>query len=180
MSKHIRLLAEGIDVAPMLAALHAHPELWDEHPARTENPASPHHGLSDIWARFAPPGVDGSLPHDAVWYPAADLLPIRELVYPLMSALQGDRLGGVLITKIPAGQECKPHTDPGWHARFYKKFAIQIAANDEQAFCFEDGSLVTRPGDLYAFDNAHTHWVTNPSKQDRITAIVCIATEMEI
>lgn len=180
MSRHIRLLAEGIDVAPLSAALAANPQLWDGHRLRTENPASPHHGLSDIWARFAAPGVDGSLPHDAIWYPAADLLPIRELVYPLMSAVRGDRLGGVLITKIPAGRECKPHTDPGWHARFYKKFAVQIAANDEQAFCFEDGSLVTKPGDLYAFDNAHTHWVTNPSKQDRITAIVCIATEMEV
>lgn len=179
MSQHIRLLAEGFDVEPMRAALAANPQLWDEHRARTEDPASPHHGLSDIWARWAPPGVDGSLPHDAIWYPAANLLPIRELAYPLMSALRGDRLGGVLITRIPAGKECAPHVDPGWHARYFKKFAIQIEADPGQAFHFNDGHLVTKPGDLYFFDNAFTHWVSNPTQHDRVTAIVCIKTDGE-
>lgn len=177
MSQHIRLLAEGIDVAPLRDALLANPELWDQHKARTEPVTSPHHGLSDIWARWAAPGVDGSLPHDAIWYPSADILPIRQLVYPLMSVLEGDRLGGVLITKIPAGRECAPHTDPGWHARFYTKFAIQVQAEPGQRFCFDDGHLVTKPGDLFTFDNAFTHWVTNPTDHDRITAIVCIKTD---
>ena len=178
MSEHIKLLASGINVTPMQEALAANPQLWDEHRARTENPTSPHHGLSDIWARWAPPGVDGSQPHDAIWYPSADLLPVRELAYPLMSALNGDRLGGVLITKIPAGKECRPHTDrPGWHAEYYEKFAIQIHADAGQAFCFDDGKLVTKPGDIFWFDNGYTHWVTNPTQHDRVTAIVCIKTD---
>lgn len=175
----IKLLAEGLDVQPMLSALAAHPELWDQFTARTEHPSSPHYGLSDIWARFAAPGVDGSKPHDATWYPCADLMPIREMVYPLMSMVNGDRLGGVLITKIPAGKQCKPHRDPGWHARYYKKFAVQLAADPAQEFCFEGESLVTKPGDLFTFDNAFTHWVTNPTPHDRITAIVCIQTDRE-
>lgn len=174
---HIRLLASGIDVAAMQVALAAHPELWDENTARTAPEDSPHHGLSDIWARFAAPGVDGSQPHLPVWYPCADLLPIRELVYPLMSLAQGDQLGGVLITKIPAGAECKPHLDPGWHARYYEKFAVQIHADPGQAFHFDDDALVTKPGDLFAFDNAHVHWVTNPTAFDRVTVIACIRTD---
>lgn len=175
---HIRKIAEGLDVAPLRAALLAHPELWDQHTARTENPASPHHGLSDIWARFAGPGVNGGEPHESVWYPQADLLPIRDLVYPLMSMVHGDQLGGVLITKIPAGRECKPHSDPGWHARFYEKFAVQVDADPGQAFHFEGESLVTKPGDLFWFDNSFTHWVTNPTEHDRITAIVCIRSDL--
>lgn len=177
---HIKRLLTGIDVAPLHAALLEHPELWDQNTARTSNPESPHHGLSDIWARFAPPGVDGSREHDAVWYPCADLLPIRELVYPLMAIVRGDRLGGVLITKIPAGKMCRPHTDPGWHARYYQKFAVQIAANEGQGFNFEGETLITKPGDVYWFDNAFTHWVTNPTPHDRITAIVCIKTDAEV
>jgi hypothetical protein len=176
----IKLLATGVDVGPMLAALDAHPELWDQNTARTANPASPHHELSDIWARFAAPGVDGSQPHESVWYPCADLLPIRDLVYPLMSLVQGDRLGGVLITKIPAGKQCKPHSDPGWHARYFQKFVVQLAAHPEQAFHFEGEHLVTKPGDVFWFDNAFTHWVTNPTPHDRITAIACIKTDREV
>jgi len=170
----IELLAEGIDVGPLLWALQEQPELWDTHRARTEDPSSPHHGLSDIWARYCVEGEDPAGPHESTWYPVADKLPVRELVYPLMSFVEGTRLGGVLITKIPAGKACLPHKDPGWHARYYDKFAIQIQSAPGQAFCFEGESLITRPGDLFWFDNAYTHWVPNPTPYDRITLIACI------
>ena len=176
----IKKLADGLPVGALLWALQANPQLWDQNTARTESPSSPHHGLSDIWARFAAPGVDGSQPHESVWYPAADLIPIRELVYPLMGHLRGDQLGGVLITRIKAGQQCKPHTDPGWHARYYKKFAIQVQSAPGQAFCFEGERLETKPGDLFFFDNSFTHWVENDTPHDRITAIVCIKTDLEV
>ncbi|MFS2027061.1 aspartyl/asparaginyl beta-hydroxylase domain-containing protein [Massilia sp. CT11-137] len=175
----IRLLASGLNVEPIRAALAANPHLWDQHTARTASIDSPHHGLSDIWARFAPPGANGDADHDAIWYPAAECLPLRELVYPLMAAVHGDRLGGVLITRIPPGAECKPHVDHGWHARYYDKFAIQIAAAPGQAFCFEGEQLVTAPGDLFWFDNSYLHWVTNPTTHERITLIVCIKTDKE-
>lgn len=172
----IKLLQrEAFNPLPLLWALQEHPELWDQNTARTENPMSPHHGLSDIWARFAPEGVDPSRPHDSVWYPCADVLPVRELVEPLLQL--GDQLGGVLITKIPAGKRCKPHVDPGWHARHYQKFALQIQSHPSQIFCFEGSSLVSRPGDIFWFDNSALHWVDNDSDQDRITLIACIRKE---
>ncbi|MBT2322519.1 aspartyl/asparaginyl beta-hydroxylase domain-containing protein [Variovorax paradoxus] len=175
---HIKLLWRGLNVDAIQRALAEHPELWDQRTDRTAPEGSPHHGLSDIWARFADPDTmqaDGS--HDSVWYPPADVLPVRDMVHPLMYAVRGERLGGVLITRIRPGQVCKPHTDPGWHARYYDKYAIQIEATPEQAFHFEGESLVTRPGDVFWFDNAYTHWVTNDSQRDRITMIVCIRTE---
>lgn len=174
----IRLLAEGVNVQPLREALAAHPELWNERTERTAPEDSPHHGLDDIWARFADPATmqpNGS--HDSIWYAPADRLPVRELVRPLMAAVHGERLGGVLITRIKPGQMCKPHVDEGWHARAYEKFAIQIAAEPEQAFCFESTSLVTKPGDVFWFRNDVQHWVTNESDRDRVTLIVCIKTE---
>ncbi len=174
----IRLLWEGADVAPMREALKAHPELWDQQTARTQPIDSPHHGLSDIWARYADPATmapDGS--HDSIWYQPADALPVRDMVFPLMAAVRGERLGGVLITRIKPGQVCKPHTDPGWHARYYEKFAVQIEAAPQQGFHFERQSLVTKPGDVFWFDNSFKHWVTNDSESDRITLIACIRTE---
>lgn len=176
----IKKIGENLPVGPLLWALQANPQLWDENTGRTESPHSPHHGLSDIWTRWAAPGVDGSQPHESVWYPSADLLPIRDLIYPLMSFVRGDQLGGVLITRIKAGQECKPHTDPGWHARYYKKFAIQVQSAPGQAFCFEGDRLESRPGDLYFFDNSFTHWVENDTPHDRITVIACIKTDLEV
>lgn len=174
----IRKIAEGMNVAPLWWALAQHPELWDQHTERTADPASPHAGLHDIWARYCPTDQDASGPHDAVWYPAADLIPVREMVYPMMAGLQGDRLGGVLITRIPAGKTCKPHFDKGWHADHYQKFGVQIASAPGQFFCFEGETLETKPGDVFWFDNAFTHWVTNDTQHDRITMIVCLRTDL--
>ena len=70
------------------------------------------------------------------------------IIYPLMSLVRGEQLGGVLITKVPAGKEVKPHTGPGWHARYYEKFAVQLQSAPGQRFCFEGESLESKPGDL--------------------------------
>lgn len=173
----IKLLAKGFHVETLRAALEAHPELWDQNTGRTEHPSSPHHGASDIWCRFNVPGGDGHSPHFSQWWPAADALPIREYARHIMAAVGGTVLGGVLITRVPARGSIKPHTDPGWHARFYEKFALQVCSNKDQAYCFEGQSLVTEPGDIYWFDNSHKHWVTNDSDEDRVTAIFCVRIE---
>lgn len=179
MSK-IRKIADGVNVGPLLWALQSHPELWDQITSRTESPDSPHHGVSDIWVRYGEPGIDRNAEHDSIWYPSADVLPVRELALPLMAAVGGERLGGVLVTKIPPGGRVRPHADPGWHAGYYDKYAVQIQSHPLQSFNFEGESLVSRPGDVYWFDNQHTHWVTNDSDQDRITLIVCIRAERGI
>ena len=167
-----------VDVQPIAQALEAHPELWNQQTARTESPQSPHHGLDDIWCRFADPATmrdDGS--HDSVWYPPADVLPVRAVCLDIMRWVDGTQLGGVLITRIPAGKQCRPHVDPGWHARHYEKIAVSIAAAPRQSFRFVGHELVTEPGDVFWFDNAYTHWVTNDSQSDRVTLIVCVRTE---
>ena len=176
MSK-IQHIGSGVDVSGLLFALQNNPQLWNQKKNRTESPDSPHHGLDDIWLRYAPDGVDGSQPHDSVWHDCANVLPVKELVMRLFAAVGGTRLGGVLITRIPAGKECRPHKDPGWHARYYEKYAVQIQSAPGQAFCFEGESLEPVPGDIFWFDNSFAHWVTNPTKHDRITLIVCVNKE---
>lgn len=161
----------------MQKALAEHPELWDQNTTRTKG-YGPHARVSDIWVRYNSienlDKGDFNGEHDSVWYPAAKVLPVRPLLFGLMREVEGERLGGVLITRIPAGANVEPHIDQGWHARYYEKFALQIQAAEGQQFCFEDERLVTRTGDLFTFNNAYTHWVTNASDTDRITMICCI------
>ena len=177
MSK-IKLISESANVAPIHWAILKHPELWNEHNARTKDESSPHYELDDIWPRFGEiEYAENNQPHDSKWYPSADILGIKPLVYDLFRAVEGVELGGVLITRIPSGKECKPHTDPGWHARRYDKFGVQITSAPGQKFCFEEEELETKPGDIFWFDNQYTHWVVNPTPYDRITMIVCIRKE---
>ena len=167
-----------IDVSDLQWALKEHPDLWDRNTARTAPESSPHHGLSDIWARYAPPGVDGAQPHDSEWYDSPLLPVLKPMAQRLMQLVQGTKLGGVLITRIPAGETCKPHRDDGWHAREYEKVAVQVRSAPLQEFHFHGQSLVTKPGDIFFFDNAHEHWVHNGSQMPRVTAIFCIRTSV--
>lgn len=179
---HLRMLEKrAFDVSRLQDQLTCQPQLWNTIRHRTEHPQSPHREVSDIWVRYNPiENYTGDMQafnaeHAPAWYPAARQLPEAERLSQAISVeFQALSLGAVLITKIPAGKRVYPHIDQGWHARHFEKFAICIQGNDKQAFHFEGESLITHPGDLWWFDNAYPHWVTNDSDEDRITLIVCI------
>lgn len=171
----IKLLARDLNVTAIRWALLSNPQLWNENTARTQDESSPHHGLDDIWVRFgSPEDAETGQPHVAHWYDSADTLGVKPMIEDVFKAVGGVELGGVLITRIPVGASCRPHVDPGWHARYYEKFALQIDSAPGQMFCFEGAALETRPGDLFWFDNQYLHWVDNPTAYDRITMIICI------
>jgi hypothetical protein len=177
----IRMLKATFHVERALEQLAAHPELWNQHTHRTHGYGTPHRTIDDIWVRYNDLSKyigDRSFfadEHDSVWYPGAEMIPaVVDLVMDLMGEVRGERLGGVLITRIPAGGQVDPHVDQGWHARYYDKFCIQLMGNPEQAFCFRGYSLSALPGQIYTFDNSREHWVTNSSKEDRMSLIVCI------
>jgi hypothetical protein len=181
MGKHVAKIAEGFNVQPLLWALRRNPQLWNEYRERTEAADSPHREVDDIWVRYADRDHFRELgPHESVWYPAAALLPVQALCTAIMARVRGERLGGVLITQIPPGKECKPHHDDGWHARYYEKFALQVESAPGQRFVFAPGDggahevMEAKPGELYWFDNSVTHWVENPTPYNRITLIVCV------
>ena len=174
-----------IDVSAAVKELDANPELWNQFTLRTKEYAGqgePHRQIDDIWVRYnAWKNYNPKNPkrffkeHDSVWYPAYAKLPaLRPLIFGLMSVVEGERLGGVLITRIPAGRSVAPHVDVGWHAGYYRKFGVQLKGGPDQLFCFEGESVMAEAGEVYEFDNTEKHWVTNDSDRERITMIVCI------
>lgn len=175
---NIQFLLRRFDVVPLASELALHPEVWNQHRWRTEHPRSPHREVDDIWIRYNAIenlGPTFNEPHESIWYPVAEkLTAVKHLVEKLVQDVGGGQLGGVLITRVPAGKQVYPHVDQGWHAGYYEKFAIQIAGNGKQAFCFDGEELRAETGDAYWFRNDVPHWVTNDSDEDRITLIVCI------
>jgi hypothetical protein len=172
-----------IDHIPLLLEIKRNPSVWNRQTMRTQDPTSPHHGLDDIWVRYNKnsacyDAVEARKEHESVWYPEADSLPsVRDMAFQIMSMVRGERLGGILITRIPPGRVCRPHTDCGWHAEYYDKYAVQLESHQDQAFCFAEGRYGAAPGEIYWFNNLVEHWVTNNSAVDRITAIFCIRSE---
>lgn len=174
---NIAALPFSLNVEPLRRELAEHPEAWNEHRFRTEHPRSPHRECADVWCRYN--ALENYGPrfndeHEAVWYPVTEKLPaVRDLTDAVLACVGGEHLAGVLITKVPAGKQVYPHSDRGWHAESFEKFAVLIDGNRQQSFCFEDMEHRCAAGDCFTFNNQAVHWVLNPSAEDRVTLIIC-------
>lgn len=176
--RYFEKIADGIDVAPIVEQLSAHPKLWDANPMRRVYPGSPHREMQDIWVRAREWTGDDlqsySEPHKSVWWPAAAQLPaIWELVPAIMDAAGAHTLGGVLVTKIPAGNRIYAHHDRGfWHAEYHnRKVYLCVQGNDDCVVWCEDERVVMRAGEAWVFDNQVMHGLENSGNTDRISVI---------
>lgn len=166
-----------VDTSAISIALQLHSELWNAHNSRKDYEGSPHRETSDIWVRTAEKREDFPNPHYPVWYPAAQVLPVRQLIFALMARVEAEHLGAVLITKIPPGCRVKPHADTGWHPAFFQcKLYLPLASNDKCVFRVDDEKAVMRTGEVWWVDNTLEHEVVNDGETDRITLIVCMRT----
>ncbi len=179
---NFELIAQGIDVAPLLGQLDRHPELWNVHSGRRrEN--SPHFDIPDIWVRFRAWGEltspnDFDQPHFAAFYPAWDVLTaLHAIVFDLMAETRATYLGGILITHIPPGKSVKPHADAGWHPSHHNlKIYVPIQSNPDCVNYCGGESVAMNAGEAWSFDNQVEHSVVNAGDTDRYTAIICLRT----
>ncbi len=154
-------------------------DLWGEVTKRTEG-NSPHRESLDIWVRFLDPkqcekNNDWSMvgkPHKSEWL--KDIPKIKSICSKLMEFTNGEKLGGVLLTKLEPNCKILPHVDSGWHAEYYDKYYVAIKNGEGASFFFDDGVIEPHQGDVYAFRNDVNHWVENNSNETRIALIVCI------
>lgn len=179
--RHFEQLPCWFNVNHVARQIDAHPEIWNVHPNRTAFDGSPFAGTSDSWLRYRP--IDELVtaenfrePHWPVFYPTWDILTeLQPIVLSLAANLKATAIGGLLLTRIPAGGRILPHDDRGsWHAAHYRtKVYVPIRANAECVNFCEDESIVMKAGSAYIFDNLKTHSVENNGDIARITAISC-------
>lgn len=111
MTAPIYLLGKGMDVSQAVAEIEAQPDVWNRHCLRTAGEGTPHKEIPDIWVRynawenFTGDPAAFNAEHEPSWYPVIEQLPaVRKIIFDVMHAVQGERLGGVLITKVPPGK----------------------------------------------------------------------------
>lgn len=179
-------VCSGISIDKLLDKINKNESCWNQITLRTYHPDSPHYQCGDIWIRFNDTkNYDSSNPqtfmdkHESVWYPSGLTDEVKHIVSDLERLCKFSKnyeLGGILITRIPAGGKVLRHNDAGrWHAEYYKdKYLISLFADENQAFCYDNERHITQVGHVYKFNNLADHWVENNSDKDRISLIICI------
>jgi quercetin dioxygenase-like cupin family protein len=184
--KNFLKIADQVDVLPLLLELQRQPQLWDRNPYRLRE-EGPHRETHDIWLHYKDEAENKERgdysnfrdPHDGVWYPAYYALPAaRPLIFGLMSRVEGERLGGVLIYSVPPGKRIYPHVDTGWHVDYFEKFNVCLQSNPKARFHYTGNgeTMIAQRGDTHWFVNNVEHEVINYGDNDHIVLTVCIHT----
>lgn len=183
MSNFLRLGANHT-VTPLMLAIERRPELWKADTYLRDYPQGPFGEVESIMLRFPVKSVkqtqaevDQHLlthdPHESIDYPAYSVLTeARPLVMQLFAAVQGERLGRVMINKIRPGGVIFPHADTPEHVAYYSRFHIVLKGEPGAKFRCGDEWAAWETGAVFWFNNALEHEVINDSPADRIHLVM--------
>jgi len=189
--KNFLRIASGVDTATLLLAVHRLAkmgEIWKEDTYLRDYPQGPFGDTESIILRFPPRSVHETEEalavhlanfdqHECKDYPVFKQIPeARGLIFNLMAAVQGERLGRCIINKLKPGGQIYPHQDTAAHAEYYDRFHIVLQAGAGSLFTCKDEQVNMRTGEVWWFNNRLTHDVVNNSAEDRIHLVVDIRT----
>jgi hypothetical protein len=173
-------IADNADITPLLLAVQRRPALWDVDTFWKHHPVPVFREADTIYLRFpdkrlysgdAPAGTLD--PWEAFNQPAFAALPeARPLVFGLMARMEAERLGRVLINRLPAGGYIPAHRDMPPGTNYYDRFHIVLSANGGCNFHAGGETVQMAAGEVWWFDYTQEHAIDNTGDTDRIHLIV--------
>lgn len=170
-AERFKLIAEGLEVGPLLKKIEANPHLWAEHTERQNYPGSAHKDTETIYLRWA---TDKSIAggfyclesedhFETIQKLAPEIFPVCELALELILGVDRnkfeDRVGRVILTKLKPGGKITEHVDEGPYADYYDRFHVCLSG-DSGFWC--DGQVQgMKPGQLWWFNHKLRHEVQN-------------------
>lgn len=183
--KNFYKIAGNIQVSDILLFLQQHQNLWNAIPLRTGYEGSSQKEVDDIVVRFNDLNKFKTLQQvktvfndkNVVWFPAALILQdIRKIALSIMSLVEGEELGRIVVTRLSPGREIYPHVDEGAYADYYDRFQLCLQGEKGCSFFAEDEVVDMLSGELWWFNRKAKHSVRNTSNVDRIHIILDIRT----
>ncbi|MBJ9659862.1 aspartyl/asparaginyl beta-hydroxylase domain-containing protein [Burkholderia gladioli] len=186
--RNFQKIAEGANVVPLLNALYRKPELWLADDFLRKFPQGPFGETDTVYLRFqdhVPVETEADLElyqqnrlaghdlHECPWRPEIDALPeARAHIMALVTALGATRLGRCMINRVKAGGRIFPHADSHWHASYWDRYHLVLQSEPGNVFRCGEEQVWMRQGEIWWFQNAIEHEVTNNSADDRIHLIM--------
>lgn len=174
MTNH-EFITTGLDVAPLLAELDKHADLWDQITIRQDYPGSAHHDTQAIFLRgpWRFTMADYMYKTDAYDYPALDAMEsvLTTLLRPVLKDLGVTELGYVIVAKLKPGGHIDEHVDEGTYADHFSRFHIALNDLPGATLTVNGEAQHYAPGELWWFNHKVRHSGDNHSDQARIHLI---------
>ncbi len=189
--KNFLRIATGVPTLDLLLAIQRLEKshgVWQADTYLRDYPQGPFANTESIILRFPPRSVHETEvalathnanfdPHENVDQPVYKTLSeARPLVMNLMAAVQGERLGRVMINKLIPGGSVYPHADTPLHAEYWDRFHICLQSGPGASFRCGSEYAPISPGEVWWFNNRLEHEAVNNSDDDRIHLVLDIRT----
>ncbi len=173
---NFKLIAEGLDVAPLLALLEKHEWLWYERTIRQDFPGSPHHDTEAIYFReplaFTPEEYQGTTTSQATpGIPQEVREALVDLLYPVLKSLGWLDMGYVMAVKLLPGGHVDEHIDEGVYADHYNRFHLVLKTNGGATLTVGGEERHLKAGEFWWFNHKQPHSADNLGSDDRIHII---------
>ena len=175
MHDNFELLADGLDVQPLIDLLGANPELWNAITVRQEFTGTAHHDTECIFVlgprEFTPEAYFGEL--DALDYPAVHVLmpALLPVLKPVFDQLGITELGRILIVRLKAGGVIDEHIDEGRYAEHFSRFHVVLTATEYSELTVGGETQFMQPGETWWFNHRKPHSGSNIGTAPRIHLI---------
>jgi hypothetical protein len=173
--RNMRLVADEIEVSPLLARLASMPEAWGEITLRQDYEGSAHKDTESIYLR-GPKEISlaaGFNAIDTYDYPIllAMLEEVSSILTPLLVHLEVSLLGRIMLARLKPGGQITEHVDEGPYAERFARFHVVLTSYDGNSFTVNDETLTFKPGECWWFNHRVKHSVRNDSLAPRVHLI---------
>jgi quercetin dioxygenase-like cupin family protein len=177
MGNFLPIDVPGLDVEPLLAAIEAKPELWQLNTTWKDSKTPTFRQTDSIHLRSPLKGSEGEDLYECLEQPAYKMLPeSKRVIANVIHKVGAERIGQIVIDKLPAGESILPHSDVGGMAPYYNRFHVVLKTNPNVLFRSGNEWCHMGKGEVWWFDNAKVHEVQNRGDCDRIHMIVDLKT----
>ena len=177
--KHLKLVAKGIDVQPLLDEIEAHSELWYLDTTRQEKISVQREthaialrchadtaGDDSRLRRAKPVGYQGRPTTISENFPLNS-----EYVDELVRSMEGT-IGRCVLAKLKPNGTVYPHADDGLYWLLRDRYHLALKSVNGSYFKVGGDEVRMQEGELWWFDHTATHEAFNDSDEDRIHIIL--------
>lgn len=170
-----RIVAEGIDVAPICSELAAAPETWLADTSR-QRKVRCQRDTQNIFLRVAqkplPPGArNANDVHASRVTRSAARFPCALAFCQWIADLHGGELGRATLVALQPHGWVRPHVDGGAYYRVRDRFHLVLKSREGSPLTARGESAIMREGELWVFDNKARHEARNSSDKPRVHLI---------
>lgn len=171
--KNFRLIKQ-VDIAPLLAELHAKVDLFKVDTSR-QTKVPEQRETETIYLRSAvkpyPPGVEGRDVHESRRTKMYAEFPVITAWFESFVKEIGGDPGRATIVKLKPQGRVYRHFDRGEYYRIRDRYHLVLQSEAGSLLTSDDEQMRMREGELWWFDNKKFHEAFNLSKQPRIHMI---------